>query len=693
MILQEGTDLKSIKTKMLITLLPLFAIVLILMAAFSLQESRTIITQQAKDIADGKLEAVINDMDGELNVIRYTALDIASAVSATYKTAKEVDFELMLTRIIDGNDMISGSGLWFEPYAFDEGLKYYGPYYYVDGEDIVLTMDYSNEDYDYFGEEYYINATKLGFGEAKITDPYYDPVSATVMATCSAPIFDENKNYIGCVTVDIQLGSIEEAVGSITMGETGSAMLTTSSGVFLYHRDTTKSENGENILEDSNKSLAGLGNTVLSNDKGTGTYTDGSVKYDVFYSTLPEVGWKLMLQIDDKELLSNVYKMLNIMIAILVIALAVGAVVIFLVINAVTKQLAKVSVFAGELASGDFTIPQLNIKSKDEVGKVSDALNNMYSSNKTIIQGIAKESYDVNEVSTTLGAMSQELNAEFEKIRENMAVVNDAMMMSGAATEEVSASVADVNESVRGLAEETATTKKEVDRITRRAREIREKSGKAHDEAISIANLRREELEHANSKAAVVNEIDTLASTISEIAEQINLLSLNASIEAARAGEAGRGFAVVATEINKLASETADAVEKIKGTTSEIQNAFMEMSEGSNKLLSFVTETVTPDYDNFVEVGHQYGDDAALFGKLASQIEEMTGMISNSMNEVNDAVASIAESTQDTSSKSAEITDSVNNVSGAVESVADMAQQQQKTAYNLIDIVNNFKLE
>ncbi len=678
---------------MLVTILPLFALVLLLMALFSLQQSRTIITEQAKDVADGKLEAVINDMDGELNAIRYTALDIASAVSSTYATADQKTYELMLTRIIESNDMISGSGLWFEPYKFDPALKYFGPYYYVDGDQIVLTMDYSNEDYDYFGEEYYINATKLGFGEAKITDPYYDPVSATVMATCSAPIYDENKNYIGCVTVDIQLGSIEATVGSITMGNTGSAMLTTSSGVYLYHKDTSKSENGENILQDSNASLAALGSKVLSSTDGEGVYSDGSVKYDVFFSTLPEVDWKLMLQIEDRELLSNVYKMLNIMIVILVVALVIGAVIIFFVINAVTKLLAKVSAFAGELASGDFTVPQLSIRSKDEVGRVSDALNNMYSSNKSIIQGIARESYDVNEVSTTLGAMSEELNAEFDKIRENMAVVNDAMMMTGAATQEVSASVADVNESVRGLADETVTTKKEVERITKRAKEIQEKSSKAHDEAISIANLRREDLQKANAKAVVVNEIDTLASTISEIAEQINLLSLNASIEAARAGEAGRGFAVVATEINKLAAETASAVEKIKGTTNEIQTAFMEMAKGSTKLLSFVTETVTPDYDNFVDVGHQYGEDAALFGRLASQIEEMTEMIKNSMNEVNDAVASIAESTQDTSSKSAEITDSVNNVSGAVESVADMAQQQQKTANNLIDIVNKFKLE
>ena len=684
--------MKSIKTKMLIILLPLFAVVLIIMSLFSIQQSRTIITEQANTIAEETLQAAIQDMDGDLEVIRYTALNISRSVSAIYERADLKIYENMLSHIINDNDMISGSGIWFEPFKGKATEKYFGPYYYKDGDSVVCTMEYSNADYDYLSQEYYLNAKSITTSEAIITDPYYDPVSGTVMSTCSAPIFDIAGGYIGCVTVDISLGTIEDTTAAIKMGNTGTAMLTTSSGVYLYAIDKTKAENGDNILDDPNASLAKLGSTVLGNTKGASEYFIGSKKYDVFYDTLPKVDWKLMLQIEDDELLEKVFHMMNVMVIILVLALVIGALVIFFVINAITKQLSKVSVFAGELASGDFTIDPLAVKSKDEVGRVSSALNNMYSSNKTIISEIARESRDVNDVSTTLGAMSQELNAEFDKIRENMAVVNDAMMMTGAATEQVSASVADVNESVRGLAQETETTNAEVSRITKRAAEIQEKCRLAHDEAISIAKLRKEELERANEKAAVVNEIETLAATISEIASEINLLSLNASIEAARAGEAGRGFAVVASEINKLASQTAEAVDRIKGTTNEIQGAFHDMADGSNKLLTFVTETVTPDYDNFVEVGHQYGEDAELFGRLASQIDEMTDMISNSMSEVNEAVASIAESTQDTSSKSAEINDSVSNVSGAVESVAEMAQQQQKTANNLIDIVNQFKL-
>ncbi|MBQ9504421.1 MAG: methyl-accepting chemotaxis protein, partial [Lachnospiraceae bacterium] len=88
----------------------------------------------------------------------------------------------------------------------------------------------------------------------------------------------------------------------------------------------------------------------------------------------------------------------------------------------------------------------------------------------------------------------------------------------------------------------------------------------------------------------------------------------------------------------------------------------------------------------------QYGKDADLFGELASWISDMTDNIKASMNEVNDAIQSIAENTQDTANHSAEITDSVDTVSHAVESVADLAIKQQETAGNLQEIVSHFRL-
>ncbi|MBQ8945942.1 MAG: methyl-accepting chemotaxis protein [Lachnospiraceae bacterium] len=684
---------QSIKAKMLLGILPIFAGALIIMMIISAVKSNAIIMEQAEATATQTLQAAVNNMDGELQEVRRTAINISRAVSATYKTSDMEAMKAMLCGIISDNSMVLGSGLWFEPYAYDASEEYIGPYWYKDGSSIVETWDYSNADYDYFVQEYYTNAKAITSMQAVITDPYYDETSGCIMASCSAPIFDDGGIYIGCVTVDIELSSIEEATAAISMGRTGSAMLTTSSGTYLYAADASKAETGQNITNDPNSSLATLGSQVINASSGESSYKEDSESYKVFFSSVPEVDWRLILQITESELKEDVDSLMRVSILVLVAALILGAVSIFMIINGITKQLSEVTAFSGELANGNFTINNLVVKSNDEVGQMSDSLNNMYANNKEIIQRISDESGEINEASTTLSAMSDQLNAEFAKIRDNMVIVNDAMMSTGAATEEVSASVTEVNTSVQHLAEETEQTSREVARIKARAKEIMENSLKSHDDAISIAQQRSREVEEASSKAEIVHEIGNLAEAISNIADQINLLSLNASIEAARAGEAGRGFAVVAAEINKLAVDTAEAVKQIQDTVGSIEEAFGDLSSSSGKLLEFVTDRVTPDYQSFVEFGKTYGDDAELFGELAIRIDDMTENIRNSMVEVNGAVAAIAESTQATSTRSSDVTESVGNVSDVVDSVADLSAKQQSTADSLLQMVQRFKLK
>ncbi len=400
-----------------------------------------------------------------------------------------------------------------------------------------------------------------------------------------------------------------------------------------------------------------------------------------------------MLVMAQSEINEPVTNMTMVSAIICIIAIILCVILIFVLASSIAKAIRNVNIFAKELAAGNFTVDELKSSRNDEIGDMSRALDEMFRSNSGIISDISCESGNVNDASGTLSAMSEELSAEFSKIKDNMDAVNDAMMSTGSATEEVSASVQEVNDSVERLAMETRETEKKVKEIEERAEEIRRKNQISHDNAIEITNERRSELERANERGKVVSEISTLADAIASIAGQIDLLSLNASIEAARAGEAGRGFAVVASEINKLATETNKAVVQIKQTIGDVQSAFGDLSEGSRKLLGFVTDTVTPDYENFVNVGIQYGNDAELFGQLSTRIQDMTESIKNSMNEVNDAVASIAESTQETASHSADVTTSIDSVAEAVDSVAELATNQQSTAGTLADIVSHFKLK
>ncbi len=687
----------GIKWRMLILILPIVIVALVVVTVVSASLSKKAISSETDAHMQSELKANINDIDGKLENIRTTAEDLSIFVGETYTGTNMSGYARIFGATAKSDDLIRGCGIWFEPQVYQGDGRYVnqdyvGPYWYKDGDDIVEDWEYSNAEYDYFSQEYYTNAKAQTELKAVITDPYYDPSSQSVMASCSAPIFGSDGSFIGCITVDMSLDSITTLVSSIKVGQAGRAVMTTADGVYIYTNDDAKVQNGVNISEDTS-GIGKIASTIIGSSSGESEYKDGGETYDVFFDSVPEVNWRLLIVMPQSEINAPVAHMTKVSAVICIIAIILCIIFIFVLATSIAKAIMGVNLFAKELAAGNFTTEKLNSGRRDEIGEMSQALDEMYQSNSGIISNISYEANNVNDASSTLSAMSEELSAEFARIKENMEAVNDAMMSTGAATEEVSASVQEVNDSVQGLAAETAETEKQVKEITARALEIQRKNQAQHDSAIEITNLRRAELEAANEKAKVVSEISTLADAIASIASQIDLLSLNASIEAARAGEAGRGFAVVASEINNLATDTNEAVIEIKKTIDSVQQAFTDLSAGSNKLLDFVTDTVTPDYENFVTVGKQYGDDAELFGQLATRIQDMTENIKNSMNEVNEAVSNIAESTQETSSHSADVTSSVDSVAEAVDSVAELATDQQHTASNLTEIVSHFRLK
>ncbi|WP_026527837.1 methyl-accepting chemotaxis protein [Butyrivibrio sp. VCD2006] len=682
----------SIMAKMIIGIIPIVAIAMVLMNYISITTCRQLVQNQTTERNEAITASNINSVDCYLTEIRSTAVGLAETVGGTYRSTAMETYKDIFSNIQKDNDIISGAGIWFEAYAYHGDEMYQGPYWYKDGASIVETWDYSNEEYDYLNQEYYLNAKKMSKGTAKITDPYYDPTSGTVMATCSSPIYNNDGEFIGCVTVDMVLDTISGIAGAIKVGKTGSAILVTADGTYLYTSDSSKVEDGMKITDDENASLASAATQALANDTGMSRFEENGKYVIVNWGTVPDVNWKLMIRMNQDELEEKVNAMGNMMICILCVSLLVCCVVIFLLVRAIARSLANVKKFAGSLADGDFTVERLHTRSRDELGQMSDSLNNMFESNRSVISQISDESEQISSASSSLSSMASELTNQFEKIQSNMSGVNDAMMSSGAATEQVSASVEEVNTSVQSLADVSEESLAATKDIMVRAQEIEQSSQKAYDNAINIAQERSRELNEASEKAKVVEEISNMAQSIAEIADQINLLSLNASIEAARAGEHGKGFAVVASEINKLASDTAEAVSQIQTTIDGVQNAFKTLTDSSQELLDFVNNTAAPDYENFVHVARQYGDDAQQFGTQSNQIAQMVENIRAAMAEVNHAIQNIAESTQETASHSSDITDSINTAADVVENVSDMSNKQEDIAVVLDGIVKNFKL-
>ncbi len=681
---------KKIQTKMLVTLLPAIIIAMAALTIISAYSCAAIMNEQISEKMAATLEAEAGNVDEYLNAVQSMAMTISRVVGTTHKEMELSQYESMLASIIQDNDMVLGSGIWFAPYAYDTMQRYVGPYIYKDGEEILTTYDYSNADYDYFTQEYYILAQNTT--QPSITNPYYDETSDTIMSSCSMPIFDGNR-YIGCVTVDVELSSIEKVISEIKIGEGGSAFLTSGNGTYLAGVETEKITQNVTMMEESNSSLANAGSKIVATQNGEASYTadDGTV-YNLYYDSIPTTGWHIVIQMPKAELLQPIIQLVIKLWAVAVIALAVCGMIVLLQVSSIAKNIKRVQMFAQNLAQGDFTIDTLKVKSADELGTMGNALNDMYTGNKDVISNISNHSGEIADSSVHLKASSAKLLDEFKEIHIYMSQINDAMMAASAATEEVNASADEVNSSVGVLASETEEGMRISQDIRKRAVSVEEASRKSYNSATQLSRQFEEQLDSSIENAKVVENIGQMANVIGGIAEQINLLSLNASIEAARAGDAGRGFAVVAEEIGKLAGETASTVSNIQTIIGQVQNAFQQLSSDSKGMLGFLKETVTPDYNLFVQTAGQYGKDAEFFESISDRVSKMSGDVQKIMEEMTRAIENIAEAAQDTAQTGSKIMDSVDEVSDMVEDVRDMSLKQQEIADNLDMVVKRFKL-
>jgi len=683
--------LKKISVKMLSVIIPVVVVAMMLLTIISAKSSQAIIEEQIGNRMDAELNATIGTMNGYLDSVSNMAETISNVVESSYTDISIDEYLAMISSVIPDNEIVLGSGLWFEPYAFDSKEQYMGPYVYKDGDTLVTTWDYSNADYDYFNQEYYTMC--IGAQGAQFTDPYYDPVSAMVMSSCSCPIFDKAGNYLGCVTVDIELGTITSLIDEIKVGDTGTGFLITGNGVYLAGVDETKISDGANILDETDPALVSLGNTLISNESGEYECEIDGVKKDIYYTTLADTGWKLAIQMDQNEVTGPVKSLTAQLMVVAVVCLIITTLVVLFQVWSIAGSVKNVKVFAGSLADGDFTVSPLKVKSADEIGQMSKSLNQMYDSNKNVITNIKNHAEEVGISASELSNASKVLAEKFSEIQTFMNEVNEAMLTTSSATQEVNASTEEVLANTNMLAGETDSSRKMAGEIRLRASEVGENSKNACASATELAAEFEQRLSTSMENAQVVNNIGILAAAISEIAEQINLLSLNASIEAARAGEAGRGFAVVATEIGKLAVNTSESVQQIQNTTVEVQGAFNALTTEATNILGFLRDTVVPNYTNFIGVADQYGKDAESIEEISDKLADMTDTIKNIMQEVSSAVQSISEATQDTSELSAKILSSVDDVSGNVESIASMSEAQDEIAGNLKSVVSKFKLD
>ena len=356
-----------------------------------------------------------------------------------------------------------------------------------------------------------------------------------------------------------------------------------------------------------------------------------------------------------------------------------------------SKVLHKIRELAVRLSNYDFS-EDLVLKRRDEYGQTAEALNKAQENIRTFINNIVEKVNDIDSSSNNLFTSINVITEDFNEVNESTRKINITMQENSAISEEISASVEEVNTSVDVLSAKATDGTNNSNSIKDRANGILDASKSAIKNMRDIYEEKEGLIVNAIEEGKVVSEIGVMANTISAISEQINLLALNAAIEAARAGEQGRGFAVVAEEVRKLADQSSEAVNNVKGVIDKVQKSFDDLSLTSKDLLRFMDEDVNVQFEDFSNVGEQYYKDADFVNNMSSELAAMSEEINATINQVSDAVQHLAEMAQKSSENTNDIEERLNSSTSSMEEISEIAEKQSVLANNLSEMVKRFKV-
>ncbi len=385
---------------------------------------------------------------------------------------------------------------------------------------------------------------------------------------------------------------------------------------------------------------------------------------------------------------------LKIFAAIIILGLIFGISAAVYIARGIANPLGRAIEELNVVAKGDLTreLPQELIHRGDEVGTVVHALSEMQKSLREILKSVHKEAQETVEMAEKV----QELIKKLDEHTQDMSAVTEQM---AAGTEETAATTANiqtlsenVNAEIKQTSEESQRSENYANEIDERATQLQENTKKSVDAAHELYAQSKESLEKAIKSAQVVGDIERFTGEIVNIADQTNLLALNAAIEAARAGEHGKGFAVVADEVRKLAEQTAGSASNIRQLTDQVMSSVDELSKGAFAILNFIDSTVSQDYEEMTRTAEQYMKDAAYVKEWAQQSNARAEDLSHSIQTMTQAMDDISKATNENAVGNTSIAEKVSLMAESAHEILQKMSESEESAKRLMSQVERFKI-
>ncbi len=361
--------------------------------------------------------------------------------------------------------------------------------------------------------------------------------------------------------------------------------------------------------------------------------------------------------------------------------------------TSISHNIKKSISIMGKVAEGDLTVwvDDKMLKRKDEIGDLSRVTVKLKDTLKGILKGISENSESLLEASRALGNAADTTNGTMNEVQ-------NAVSQVVANSTEQSKNSESTSENMRIMGEHITETSTEVDTLNQNAASMQKSSKKTADTLAQLCHINEEVeriigevKEQTDRTNASIQKINAAMEFITSIAEETNLLSLNASIEAARAGESGRGFAVVADQIKKLAEQSNQSGHEIEETT----KALMEDSAREMEIMQRMQEIITEQSGSMQETRANVSEvlkeiEASMQSIL--QIRESTGRLAESRGEVMEAVEQLSQIAHDNVDSTQQTYTETQEVLDTFKQVYDSAGQLKKIADELAESMQYFKM-
>lgn len=500
-------------------------------------------------------------------------------------------------------------------------------------------------------------------GRAGITDAYQG-VTGGPMVSVMYPINDGFGSFIGVQSMDVSLTTLTDILQSIKLGKTGYLILVDDQGTILADPKSPKN-NFKKVTQVNTPLYKELARRI--NRPGVQSFTTEHLDVDVNVTTYhsKELRWHFIGVINSSEIMETAYGMifLIIVLSILMVALFVG--LGFFLTKRLMAPILTVSKGLKDIADGKGDLTQrLPVETKDETGQLAEWFNQFLNSIHNLVQDIKTDSQLLAEKSEQIGSIVD--------------TIKDSSHESEGAIESSANSTSEMADTAQQVAQNCTSTLEMVSNAETSAKEGTQVIGTMVQDVQKLSSTIGDSASAMQELEDESSNITQILSVIRGIAEQTNLLALNAAIEAARAGEQGRGFAVVADEVRTLAKRSHDATEEIDTMLNNLIDKTRYVSDKMSSSLEQSEQATTQSShanQSFVEINSAVAEIRDRLDEIARAAEQQhagSQQIDNNISGISNSVAGIAQSS---------------------DSLAENAEELRHLSTELNGLVGRFKVE